>query len=198
MSIFDRQDQTAEPLCIFGPRNGYTPQIGVLVSQLNWMRKMALSRLQNLSVEELDWVPHPDANSIGALLIHLAAFEIYYGLNTFSGVPWDDRFPHDIRKKWGVAINLGQAARVKYRSFDLNYYLSNLSDVREQTLSELSKRDDDWLMRIDATWSWGPTNNLCKWFHVCEHESHHFGQIALLLKELPRRRGGDEHSLQKS
>jgi DinB superfamily len=92
MSIFAQQDQTAEPLCVFGPRNGYSPQIGVFVSQLNWMRKKVLSRLQNLSVEELDWLPHPDANSIGALLIHLAASEVYYGLNTFSGVPWG-RFP---------------------------------------------------------------------------------------------------------
>jgi hypothetical protein len=175
MSIFAQQEQTAEPLCVFGPRNGYSPQVGVFVSQLNWMRKVILSRLQNLSVEELDWLPHPDANSIGALLIHLAASEVYYGLNTFSGIPWG-RFPYDIRKKWGVAINLGQTARVRYKGFDLDYYLSHLADAREKTLSELSKRDDDWLMAIDTTWSWGPTNNLCKWFHVCEHESHHLGR----------------------
>ena len=101
MSIFAQQDQTAEPLCVFGPRNGYSPQIGVFVSQLNWMRKVGLSRLYNLSVEELDWLPHPDANSIGALLIHLTASEAYYGLNTFSGVPWS-RFPYDIRNKSSI------------------------------------------------------------------------------------------------
>jgi methyltransferase (TIGR00027 family) len=196
MSIFAQQDQTAEPLCVFGPRNGYSPQIGVFVSQLNWMRKVVLSRLQNLSVEELDWLPHPDANSIGALLIHLAASEVYYGLNTFSGVPWGC-FPYDIRKKWGVAINLGQTARVRYKGFDLDYYLAHLADAREKTLSELSKRDDDWLMAIDTTWSWGPTNNLCKWFHVCEHESHHLGQIDLILKQLPGRQSSDKLSLQR-
>ena len=196
MSIFAQQDQTAEPLCVFGPRNGYSPQIGVFVSQLNWMRKVVLSRLQNLSVEELDWLPHPDANSIGALLIHLAASEVYYGLNTFDSVPWG-RFSYDIRKKWGVAINLGQTARVRYKGFDLAYYLSHLADAREHTLSELSKRDDQWLMAIDTTWSWGPTNNLCKWFHVCEHESHHLGQIDLILKQLPGRQRSDKRSLQR-
>lgn len=87
MSDFAQQDQTAEPLSVFGPRKGYSPQIGLLVSQLNWMRRVVLSRLQNLSVEELDWLPHPDANSIGALLMHLAAADVYYGLNTFDGVP---------------------------------------------------------------------------------------------------------------
>jgi methyltransferase (TIGR00027 family) len=196
MSIFAQQDQTAEPLCVFGPRNGYSPQIGVFVSQLNWMRKVVLSRLQNLSVEELDWLPNPDANSIGALLIHLAASEVYYGLNTFDSVPWG-RFSYDIRKKWGVAINLGQTARVRYKGFDLAYYLSHLADAREHTLSELSKRDDEWLMAIDTTWSWGPTNNLCKWFHVCEHESHHLGQIDLILKQLPGRQRSDKRSLQR-
>ena len=25
----------------------------------------------------------------------------------------------------------------------------------------------------------------CKWFHVCEHESHHAGQIDMLKKRLP-------------
>jgi methyltransferase (TIGR00027 family) len=196
MSIFAQQEPTAEPLCVFGPRSGYSPQIGVLVSQLNWMRKVVLSRLQNLSVEELDWLPDPDANSIGALLIHFTASEVYYSLNTFDGVPWGC-FSYDIRKKWGVAINLGQTARVRYKEFDLDYYLSHLTDAREHTLSELSKRDDVWLMAIDTTWSWGPTNNLCKWFHVCEHESHHLGQIDLILKQLPRRKRGDKRSLQK-
>jgi hypothetical protein len=114
MSIFAQQDQTAEPLCVFGPRNGYSPQIGVFVSQLNWMRKVVLSRLQNLSVEELDWLPHPDANAIGALLMHLAA-EVYYGLHTFDGVPWG-HFSYDIRKKWGVAINLGKTHKFVIRA----------------------------------------------------------------------------------
>jgi methyltransferase (TIGR00027 family) len=117
-------------------------------------------------------------------------------LNTFSGVPWG-RFYYDIRKKWGVAINLGQTARVRYKGFDLDYYLSHLADAREKTLAQFGKRDDEWLMAVDATWPWGPTNNLCKWFHVCEHESHHLGQIDLILKQLPGRQRSDKRSLHR-
>jgi hypothetical protein len=40
-------------------------------------------------------------------------------------------------------------------------------------------------MAVDKDWPWGPTNNYCKWFHVCEHEAHHTGQIAFLRKRLP-------------
>ena len=52
-------------------------------------------------------------------------------------------------------------------------------------LAEFRKRNDNWLMTIDEAWPWGPTNNFCKWFHVCEHESNHNGQIKLLAKRLP-------------
>ncbi len=196
MSIFAQQDPQAEPLCVFGPREGYSPQIGILVSQLNWMRTVVLSRVQNLSVDDLDWLPYPDANPIGALLMHLAAADVYYGLNTFDEIPWG-RFSYDIRKQWSVAINLGHTARVRYRGFDLDYYLSHLAEARQKTLSEFSKRDDNWLMALDATWPWGPTNNLCKWFHVCEHESHHLGQIDSILKQLPGRQRSDKRSLHR-
>ena len=117
-------------------------------------------------------------------------------MNTFDGIPWG-RFSYEARKKWAVAINLGQTARVRYKGYDLEFYLSHLSKAREHTLSELRKRDDDWLMAIDTTWGWGPTNNLCKWFHVCEHESHHLGQIDLIVKQLPGRRSHDRRSLHK-
>jgi len=52
-----------------------------------------------------------------------------------------------------------------------------LHEVREKTLAEFRKRDDAWLVAVDKAWFWGPTNNLCKWFHVCEHEapSHRTG-----------------------
>jgi len=88
MSIFAQHDPTADPLCVFGVRSGYSPQIGIFVSQLNWMRRVVLSRLQSLSIDDLGWLPNPDGNSIGALLIHLASTEIYYGLNTFDALQW--------------------------------------------------------------------------------------------------------------
>jgi uncharacterized damage-inducible protein DinB len=38
----------------------------------------------------------------------------------------------------------------------------------------------------------GPANNLAKWFHVCEHEAHHTGQIAMMRKRLPGAKPGSE------
>ena len=196
MSLVTRQDAVAEHLSVLGPRIGYCTQIGFLVSQLNWMRAAVLSRVTKLSTKELDWLPHPDGNSIGALLIHLAATDVYYGLNSFDGIPYG-RFSYEARKKWAVAMNLGHTAQLRYNGLDLQYYLSHLSGAREHTLSQLAKRDDEWLLVVDSSWGWGPTNNLCKWFHVCEHESHHLGQIDLILKQVPGRQGQDKRSLHK-
>jgi DinB superfamily len=175
-----------EALCIFGPREGYSPQIGIFVSQLNWMRRIVVSRLKDLSQQDLDWLSDPGANSIGALLLHLAATEVYYGLHTFDGLPWATYSP-EIRRRWGPAMKLGTLGRDRIKGNDLQFYLASLEETRGHTLSEFRKRDDDWLMAVDDGWFWGPTNNLCKWFHVCEHESHHLGQIDLLIKHLPSR-----------
>ena len=50
-----------------------------------------------------------------------------------------------------------------------------------------AKRDDAWLLtRLkEPGWGGGPINNYCLWFHVCEHISHHAGQIDFLMKRLP-------------
>ena len=196
MTLSTQQATPAESSCVFGPRDGFSPQIGIFVSQLNWMRNQVLARLHDLSTQDLDWLPYPEANAIGALLLHLAGAETYYGLNTFDSLPWG-LFPEDVRTKWAPAMALGDIARVCIQGHDLEYYLSHLAESRQKTLNELAKRDDEWLMAIDPTWPWGPTNNLCKWFHVCEHESHHLGQIDLILKQLPSRQGGEKRILQR-
>jgi uncharacterized damage-inducible protein DinB len=88
-------------------------------------------------------------------------------------------------KDWAVPMELGEPARQAIASHALNYYLNPLQEGREKTLAEFRKRDNAWLMAVDKSWGWGPTNNLCKWFHVCEHESHHAGQISLLKSRAP-------------
>jgi uncharacterized damage-inducible protein DinB len=173
-----------ERLNIIGPRKGFSPQIGILVSMLTWMRSAILEPVQGLTMTQLDYLHDSKANAIGALLLHLAAVEREYQLNTFEGRKWDDWDELTV-KEWGVPAGLGEAARQTIRGHELAYYLDRLREVREHTLGELRKRDDAWLMQIDNHWVWGPTNNYCKWFHVCEHESNHNGQIKWIKGRLP-------------
>ena len=169
---------------IIGPKSGYSPQVGTLVSMLTWMRTAIPGAVNGLTQANLDHLLDSHANTIGALLLHLAATETYYQMNTFEGKKWDS-WPDAVKQKWDPAMNLGEAGRETIKGHDLGYYLKILQETREKSLAEFRKRDDAWLMSVDEQWLWGPANNYCKWFHVCEHESHHAGQIAFLTTRLP-------------
>ena len=168
-----------------GPKEGYTPQIGTLVSMMNWMRKTILRPVKGMSVKDLDYLHDDNSNSIGAMLWHLAATERFYQINTFEGKPWGTWDDED-REEFSIAMSLGNAGRAVIKGHDLDFYLEKLNRVRETSLKELAKRDDEWLLKIDPDWVWNePTNNYCKWFHVVEHESNHNGQIKFLKSRLP-------------
>jgi len=169
---------------IIGPKEGYSPQIGTLVSMMGWMRTVMLSSVTGMSQADLDFLLDDKANTIGAMLYRLAATDTFYHLHTFQGIAWG-KWDDSYSKKWGVAMALGEPARKTIKGNTLQFYLDLLHESREKTLAEFKKRDDKWLMTVDTAWPWGPTNNYCKWFHVCEHESNHNGQIKFLKSRLP-------------
>jgi hypothetical protein len=168
---------------VLGPRTGYSPQIGTLVSMLTWMQRAIAPAVRGLTQAQLDSLFDANANTIGSLLMHLAATETFYGLHTFEGTAWGS-WSAEVKKKWDAAMELGDSGRTSIKGHDLDYYLKVLQDTREKSLAEFRKRDDAWLMAVDEKWPWGPTNNYCKWFHVCEHISHHVGQMAFLRSRL--------------
>ena len=179
--------QAGEPNAnLLGPTPGYAPQLGSFISELTWMREAngVIRATENLTMRDLDHLIDPNANTIGALMLHLAATETYYQLNTFEGKKWDS-WPDSVKQQWDAAMNLGDAGRKTIKGHDRDYYLNILHETRSKTLAEFRKRDDAWFMAVDKDFPWGPTNNHCKWFHVCEHEAHHTGQIAFLRKRLP-------------
>jgi len=175
---------------IIGPKEGYSPQIGTLVSMMTWMRMVVLSSVEKLNQQQLDFLFDANSNTIGALLMHLAATESLYQGNTFQGL---EDYSENDKKKWSVAMDLGEPARKSIKGHDLKFYTDMLTEVREKTLAEFRKRDDQWLMKVDPKFfSNMPTNNYCKWFHVCEHESNHNGQIKWLAKRVPGAKPGGE------
>jgi uncharacterized damage-inducible protein DinB len=175
---------TPPSLTIVGPREGYSPQIGTLVSMMDWCRNAVTSVVEGMTTEQLDFLLDDKANTIGALLYHLAATDAFYHEHTFKGVEWD-KWDKAVADKFNTAMELGEPARKAIKGNNLDFYISLLKETREKTYSEFKKRDDKWLMTVDQKWFWGPTNNYCKWFHVCEHESHHQGQISLIKSRVP-------------
>jgi uncharacterized damage-inducible protein DinB len=148
---------------------------------LAFTRMQVVHNVKGMSQQDLDFLLDGKANTIGALLLHLAATETYYGMNTFGGMKWDS-WSEDSKKKWDIPMNLGEPARKAIKGNSLDYYLNTLHESREKNLAEFKKRDDKWLMEIDKEFG---ANNYGKWFHVAEHESNHDGQIKFLKSRLP-------------
>jgi uncharacterized damage-inducible protein DinB len=178
-----------ESIHIIGPKEGFSPQIGTLVSMMNWMRMVVLRSVENMKKEDLDYLHDAKSNTIGAMLLHLAATEIWYQADTF-----EKRQLNEIEKaKWDAAMNLGDEGRKMIKGNDLAYYLNILKETRAKTLEEFKERDDKWLMTVVPKGFAGqPTNNYCKWFHVCEHESNHNGQIKWIKSRLPGAKDGND------
>jgi uncharacterized damage-inducible protein DinB len=189
-SMADDGPGPADEINIIGPRQGYSTQIGTFVSMLDWMRESVTRSVKGLTQAELDFLPDPEGNTIGALLLHLAATEVVYQDLTFQNLK---DFSDTNKEKWGVPMELGDEGRKQIKGHDLEYYLSALKEVREKTLAEFKKRDDKWLAEVDPSFFGGkPTNNYCKWFHVCEHEANHRGQITVIRKRLPGKKAGND------
>lgn len=165
---------TEHPLA-FRDLPGYTPHLSRLVMMMTYARQTTLRAVQGLSTSQLDFLPHPEGNSAGMLLAHIAAVEEGYYLGTVEGrdVDWDT-----------PARALGQKGREALKGRPLEHYLSELVRVREGTLKGFLGLDDTWLHATDTTRKMH-VNNYFLWFHVVEDEINHRGQIRLLRKLLP-------------
>lgn len=159
----------------------YSPNIGHLVSMMDYARQTTLDAVHGLSQKELDYIVNDDANSIGALLLHIAAIEIGFQIEIFDG-----REPNEQETaEWGAAYSLGKQGRAEIKGHSLEFYLDKLQSVRNRTLNEFQKRDDAWLYE-ERLWENYPSNNYFIWFHVMEDELNHRGQIRILRKMISK------------
>ena len=164
-----------------GPMEGYTPQIGTLISMLDWISDSVKKKKKNLSVEQLDYLHDDDSNTIGSLMMHVAATEVIYQDLTFENL---GKFSKKNNDKWGIAMDLGEDARKKIKGNDVAFYVTAMNEARSKTKSEMKTRNDDWLLSGETKeWNW---NNYCKWFHVVEHFANHRGQITWYVKRLKK------------
>ena len=179
-----------EDLYLIGPKDGFTTHIGTILSMMTMMRTWIVRQVKNLTVEELDFQIDDKSNSIGAMLFHLAATEKYYQLNTFENIPWGE-WNQTIKDEWDVASSLGENARKIIKGNEISFYLEKLESVRSHTIQKFKELDDEWLMTSEPFFPikrgvLGETNNYAKWFHVCEHESNHNGQIKFIKSRFPK------------
>ncbi|WP_378187069.1 DinB family protein [Aquimarina sp. W85] len=160
------------------PEEGFSPQLGVLISMLNNLSKRVERAVKDLDQRATDFLLDEKANRIGALVMHLAVGEKFYQNLTFE----NRRFNKEEQEKWQAGLDLGQEGREKFIGKPITYYLDFYKEVRKKTIEELKKRNDAWLAK---SWPGARMNNYYAWFHVMEHQSSHLGQILLLKKRVP-------------
>jgi len=149
---------------------GYDLQLGHLVSIMNYTRSVTVQIVRDLMPEQLDNIHDNRSNSIGALLMHMAAIEVVQ--QTWS---FENRSLNDTElEKWGDALTLGCRARNSICNYVAEDYICTLADVRNRTLSEFGRRSDAFLYEEVPSKS---MNQYCRWFHVVEDEISHRGQI---------------------
>lgn len=177
------QDYTIEEgLDIIGPRKGYTPLIGTLVSMLENMTSQVKRTIQNLTIEELDHQFDKNANTIGALILHITSSEKFHQIGTLENRPLNE----EELKFWYPARNLSDPSSKTIKGNKIEYYLQIMDEVRKDSLAGLKEKDDTWLLSLDETISTAeePVNKFWRWFHACEHMSNHNGQIKFLKSRL--------------
>ncbi|MGV2940891.1 DinB family protein [Mesobacillus sp. LC4] len=165
-------------LFLIDQKDGFKPTFGHLVSMMNYVRSTTLEEVEGLTIEELDFLIHDEANSIGMLLAHMAAVERIYQIVTFEK---RDPTPEE-EEALAAGLALGEKGKASFKGFPLEHYLADLEAAREDTYNKFRILSDEWLFE-QTNWWWNePGNNYFKWFHVFEDEINHRGQIRMIKK----------------
>lgn len=157
--------------------DGYSPNIGLMVYMLEDLKDRITEQVKDLDQSQTDYLYDENANSIGALIMHLVSTESYYQVATLKGLDWTE----EELNTFGIAGELNEKVKQKLTGKPITYYLKLWNKVREMTLKELKSKDDEWFSsNIEEG-----LNNHYIWYHVMEHSANHMGQIATIKNRLP-------------
>ncbi|TCN27245.1 DinB family protein [Mesobacillus foraminis] len=165
-------------LFLVDKKEGFSPAMSHLVSMMNYTRDTTLRSVQDVTFEELDFLMHDEANSIGMLLGHMAAVEKVYQILTF-----ENREPTmEEIEELSPGLDLGKKGREFFIGKSLESYIEELEEIRGVTYQKFRSLPEQWLFEKTPFWMDQQGNNYFKWFHVFEDEINHRGQIRLIKK----------------
>lgn len=155
---------------------GYEPEIGRLIWMLEETRRRTKEGLLGVSADVLDWTPDSTANSIGALLYHLAAIEadwLYVEVLETQTFPPDlvALFPRDVRDESGRLVTAG--------GMGLEESLARLDRVRSHLLAAFQGMSLAEFRRVRDFPAYDVTPEGVL-HHLLQHEAEHRGHIGLL------------------
>ncbi len=157
------------------PNKDYDNHIGMLVSQMNHTRDVTLRIVKKLTRKQLDFYVDEKSNSIGMLLFHIAGSEFYFQRPLFYNRLINDQ---ELEKHNDAAPENMKTRKI--HSNDLDYYLSELHEIRKHTLEQLKDYDDDWVFMRNQHIP--ILNNYYMIKHFVDDEINHQGHIKWIMK----------------
>ena len=154
-------------------KKGYDTQTGVMVYMLEKLKSNVIASTRGLNQFETDFQFDEKANSIGAIILHLAYVESHYQKKSF-GEKIHDAYEEEEKRLLKIGFDLDKSKEL-LKGKPINYYLRIYKKVRKNTLEGFKKIKDDWWTK-EKHWAW---------FHVMEHQAHHMGQIKLIIARFP-------------
>ena len=171
------------------PVEGYAPQVGRYVAQLEEVRRDLKHEVGGLTVAQLDWHPDDATESIGTQLLHLDAVEWSWMHEDIFGTS-SDEYPGVWSEAMPIRVGVPQVT-----GKPVHWYIDKLDATREETLRILRSFTEEDLARLVGEAETGPgvekrsrlfTIDWIIW-HVLQHEAAHVGQIELLRRLGPGR-----------
>ena len=151
-----------------------TPRVGLLFSMMEKAREKLLDRVEDLTLEEMDYSPAGRrVETIGTLLLHIAAVEWSWIFEDIGDTAMD-------YEKWKHAFPLREDIDQLTKQ-GKEFYIKRLAKVRSEVFNWLKSIDDKELDRLIPL---GDTDVSIEWilFHLIEHEAIHVGQISILSR----------------
>ena len=108
-------------LTALSPLAGFSPRIGLYVAQMDDVRRRTKAYVDGLTSEQLAWYPQPNVESIGTLLVHIAAVERSWIGEDIERRPMDEEWKIGFPIRFGIAQISGKP---------LSYFLEQLDAVR--------------------------------------------------------------------
>ena len=138
--------------------------------------------VEGLTQAQLEWFPNAKVESIGTLLVHIAAVELSWIQEDIKrdqmGEEWKAGFP--------IRFDIPQIS-----DEPLEYFIGLLDSTRAVTRDVLAGLTDRDLARevvsLDDEDNPDAPRYTIEWilYHLVEHEAHHKGQIAVMKRMLP-------------
>lgn len=162
------------------PLAGFAPRIGLYVAQMDDVRRRTKAYVKDLTQEQLAWHPQPNVESIGTLLLHIAAVERSWIGEDIEHRPMGEEWKIGFPIRFGIPQISGKP---------LAYYFEQLNAIRAETHAALARLTDDDLQQAITPLDSGDSTEQysIEWilYHLVEHEAHHKGQIAVMKRLLP-------------